>query len=179
LLITISVYAALTLWSQAIGERNRALAAELQALKAREEYLARGLEEMEPLQPVFRSQLVRPRRVLAARQAVRWGEALRALSTAGGPNIQLQHVTGAVEAQRPGISQLHVEGVAMGAKPRIIADHFREQLAGTLQRDFPSAQLTIDLERLDETSAQQLAFRVSVALSFEKAAEGADETVSK
>ncbi len=111
------------------------------------------------------SVLTRAERIEAERAAGQWTEVLRAGSMTASAGIELRSVAARGFEGSPGASELAVEGVAIGASPRGVADAFLHDLRRELERQFPGG-VRSELVKLEDAAVPASAPAGQRAASF-------------
>lgn len=120
-------------WDRAMAsaEERRVLEAEWSELSARAQQAAQARPGLLAVQK-------QAKHLAHVRSAAGWAEALRAISTSAGAEIELR----GIEARgAEGGCELQIGGVATGPAPRAVADQFHRILRREIERNFPGTVL--------------------------------------
>ncbi len=160
--------------------RDRAAAAATERLALEKEWkvVSPQLEQAEHARPGFASLPKLAKRIAEERTAAGWTNALRAASTNAGTEIEVRGVmAGGVEGSS-GAWEIHLEGVAVGGVPRMIADRYCQALRRSLEEKFPAVVQT-ELERLKDepepsvgSGLRQASFAITVKIGWNQLPEG-------
>ncbi len=137
------------LWTHNLRTRIEILQTGVERFESELATLSVQARQAAPTQPQFNLVLKEPRRVAEEMGAKGWTPALRVILGSLGPDVELHGVGASRAADDPQASILHIQGIATGVAPRMIADHFRERLQRELERQFHGG-VTARFEQLED-----------------------------
>jgi CheY-like chemotaxis protein len=145
--------AVLHVWYPIVRNQAAAAVGERDALAARWTVVSAGLPAVEAQREKLQAELGQPARIAADRSRPRWTPALRAIATAAGEEIVLQHVSARGEPEDNGACELRVSGVALGARPWLAAEQFQQAVETGLKQIAGGQPVSVRMERLEDASA--------------------------
>lgn len=153
--VTLMLALAGGLWIGNLIARDRLETAALKRQALEEEWAAVSPDLQEAL--ARRSEAAGAEKQLAwlsaHRAKPRWAWVLRCIVPAGDAMVEILGVEARADAKDTSACEVSVVGIAGGAEPRQMANHFRESLEQNLKRDANGRAVSTRFERLDDAPA--------------------------
>jgi hypothetical protein len=162
-------------------KRTEAALAERRALEVEWAAVAMQREHAEQVRPKVASVPKQEKRIAAERNAVEWMDALRAISRTAGPEIDFHRIKARGGEGSGSPCEIHLEVLAAGRAPRLVADRFFAALRRELEGRFPG-RVVANLTRLEdepEPAAAAQPGRASMSISVQIGSSGAKGAVKK